>query len=74
MRDLRARSERRRGQTGDAKEVADVRQHPRSARLDELVVIEVVEVFLEDRDLVGEDVEQLVQRAVVAVAQAVDDG
>ncbi len=74
VRDLGARGQGRGRQPGDPEQVADVGQHPRRARLDELVVVEPVEVVLEHPELGRDDVEQLVQGPLVAVAEAVDRG
>src|SRR5205085_6191617 len=60
-------------QTGDPEQVAEVRQHPRRGRLDELVVVELLQVLLEDRDLVGDHLEERGERlALLGVPDAVD--
>ncbi len=46
-----------------ADQVADVRRDPVGAGLDELVVVELVEVFLQDAELLAEHAEQRSQRA-----------
>ena len=56
-----------------ADEVADVRDHPRAARLDEQVVVELRNVALDDVDLLGDDPQQGAQDvALVGVLVAVD--
>ena len=56
-----------------ADEVADVGRDPVGARLDELVVVGLLEALREHVDLVGEHVEQLAQHAaLLGVAHAVD--
>ena len=58
-----------------ADEVADVRRDPRRARLDELVVVHLLEALGEHVDLAGDDVDELAQDAVLlGVADAVDGG
>ncbi len=41
-----------------ADQVADIRQHPRRAGFDELVVVKLVEIFLENADLLRDEREQ----------------
>ena len=80
VRDLGARAADHLGQAVQravAEQVADVRRHPLRAGLDELVVVELLEVLLEDRDLAGDDVEQLAQLVLrtagaLRVADAID--
>ena len=58
-----------------ADQVADIGRHPRRTGFDELVVVELVEVFLHGRDLFSDDGEQLAQRvALLRIADAVDGG
>ena len=75
VRHLAPRAERLAGQAGDAEQVADVGEHPRRARLDELVVVEPSQALLEHRRLVADHVEQLGERPpLLLVADAVDRG
>ena len=56
-----------------ADQIADVRRHPVGARLDELIVIELIEVFFDGAQLARDELHERVQRlARGVVAQAVD--
>ena len=56
-----------------ADQVADVGRDPVGAGLDELVVVELLEIFLENTDLPVDEGEQLAERfALLGVANAVD--
>ena len=58
-----------------ADEITDVGRHPRRAGFDELVVVELFEVFLHGCHLLGDDGEQLAQRiALLRIADAMDGG
>ena len=58
-----------------ADEITDIGCHPRRAGFDELVVVELFEVFLHGCHLLANDGEQFAQRiALLRIADAVDGG
>ena len=73
--DLGARADGARGhavQRPVADQVADVGRHPLGAGLDELIVVELVEILAQHRDLFGDDAAQRFERlALLRVANAV---
>src|SRR5262245_4672571 len=56
-----------------ADQVADVGEHPRRAGFDEQVVVKLVEIFLENPNLFGDEIKQLPKRfALFRVTDAMD--
>jgi hypothetical protein len=73
-----ARAERARGQSvhrAVADQIADIRHYPLGTGLDELIVVQLRQILVQDRDLAGNRREQGAQGAFLpGVAYAVNGG